>query len=187
MVLGTFAKFQKATIYFRHVCRSFSPSVRPHRTTGRIFMKFNIWDFFRKSVENIQVSLKCDNNKGTLRQVLCTFMIIYHWILLRMRNVSEKIVQKFKTIFLFSYTFFVHLHIFCSVTHFLFSYTFFVQIHIFCSDIHFCSVTHFLFRYTFFVQLHIFCSVTHFLFRYTFFVQIHIFCSDTHFWKSCRF
>jgi hypothetical protein len=33
-------------------------------STGRVFMKFDIWVFFRKYVENIQVSLKPDENNG---------------------------------------------------------------------------------------------------------------------------
>jgi hypothetical protein len=45
---------------------------------------------FRKSVEKAQFSLKSDNNNGTLRDDLCTFMIISSWILLRNRNVSDK-------------------------------------------------------------------------------------------------
>jgi hypothetical protein len=45
---------------------------------------------FRKSVEKIQVSLKSDKNNGTLHEDLCTFMITSRWILLRMRNISDK-------------------------------------------------------------------------------------------------
>jgi len=33
--------------------------------TGRIFMKFDIFSIFRKSVEKIEVSLKSDKNTGT--------------------------------------------------------------------------------------------------------------------------
>jgi hypothetical protein len=52
----------------------------------------DIWylSIFGKSVEQIQVSLKSDNNNGTLHKDLCTFMIISRSILLRMRNVSDK-------------------------------------------------------------------------------------------------
>ena len=32
--------------------------------TGRIIMKFDIWEFFPKSGEKIQVSLKSDKSKG---------------------------------------------------------------------------------------------------------------------------
>ena len=34
---------------------------------------------------------------GTLCENLCTFVIITHWILLRIRNVSDKAVAKIKT------------------------------------------------------------------------------------------
>jgi hypothetical protein len=65
-----------------------------------------IWYFiiFSKSVEKIQVSLKSNNNNGTLHEDLCTFMIISRWILLRMRNFQTKVVEKTKT------------HILCSIT-----------------------------------------------------------------------
>ena len=61
----------------RHVCKiaqrrllvSPCTSVRPpawnnSASTGRIFMKFDIWVFFSKSFEKIQVSLKSDKNNG---------------------------------------------------------------------------------------------------------------------------
>jgi hypothetical protein len=47
-------------------------------------------NIFGKSVEKIQVSLKSDKNNGTLHEGLCTFVIICRWILLRIRNVSDK-------------------------------------------------------------------------------------------------
>jgi len=43
---------------------------------------------------------------GTLREDLCTFMIIWRWILFRMRNVSQKVVKKIKTHFMFNNSFF---------------------------------------------------------------------------------
>jgi hypothetical protein len=85
-------------VRFRHVRKnrllasSYMP-VRPpawknSAPTGRIFMKFDI--YFSKICEKIQVSLKSDNNNGTLHEDLCTFMVICRWILVRMRNVSDK-------------------------------------------------------------------------------------------------
>jgi len=50
----------------------------------------------RKSVENIEVSLKYDNNAATVHEDLCTFMIMSYRILLRMRNVSDKIYTENK-------------------------------------------------------------------------------------------
>jgi hypothetical protein len=69
------------------VCLSASNNPAPN---ARILINFDIWVVFRKSVEKIQVSLKSDKNNGTLHEDLCTFMIISCWILLRMRNVSDK-------------------------------------------------------------------------------------------------
>ena len=59
-IVGAFAKLQKATVKIRHVRLSARDNSAP---TGRIFMKLDIWDFFRKSVEKIQMSLKSDKNK----------------------------------------------------------------------------------------------------------------------------
>jgi hypothetical protein len=61
-------------------------------------------NIFRKSVGETQVLLKSDKNNGYLHEDLCTFMIISRSVLLRIRNVSEKVVQKIKT------------HILCSIT-----------------------------------------------------------------------
>ena len=64
--LGAFAKLRKATISF---VMSGRPSAwNKSAPTGRIFMKFDIWVFFRKSVERIQFSLKSDKNNGTLHE-----------------------------------------------------------------------------------------------------------------------
>jgi hypothetical protein len=93
----------KATISFvMSVCLSSWSNSAP---TGRIFMKFDIRGFF----ENLSIKLKFHQNltriKGTLHENLCTFMIISRWILLRMRNVPDKIVEKIKTHILCSKTF----------------------------------------------------------------------------------
>jgi hypothetical protein len=58
-------------------------------------MKFDIW-FFRKFVEEIQVSLKPNKNNGTSHEAQNTFLIISRLILLKIRSVSEKIVEKIK-------------------------------------------------------------------------------------------
>ena len=41
---------------------------------------------------------------GNLHEDPCTFMIIYQWILFRMRNVGDKFVEKIITHILFSLT-----------------------------------------------------------------------------------
>ena len=63
--LTSFAGLPKDTVSFLHICLCLS--VRPSTwnnsaPTGRIFMKFDIWLFFRKSVDKIQVSLKSGKN-----------------------------------------------------------------------------------------------------------------------------
>jgi hypothetical protein len=105
-LLETFAELRKATSSFvMHV----RPSVRlslHSPPTGRTFMKFHISIYFRKSVEEIQVSLRPDKNNGYYFWILCTFMIISRSVLIRMRNVSDKFVEKSKSSILCSITFF---------------------------------------------------------------------------------
>jgi len=55
---------------------------------------------FRKYVEKIHFLLKSDKNKGYLHEDISTFMIISRSILLRMRNVSDKVGEKIKTHFM---------------------------------------------------------------------------------------
>jgi hypothetical protein len=94
--LGAFAKLRKATI-------SFVMSVRLSNRMeifGSHWKGFHdIWhkNVFQKSIEKIQVSLKSDKNNSYLNTDLCKFMVIPRWILLRMRIVSDRIIQKVKT------------------------------------------------------------------------------------------
>ena len=58
-------KIARSDYYLRHVRPSVCPSAWNNSApTGRIFIKFEIWRFFRKSVQHTQVSLKSDKNKG---------------------------------------------------------------------------------------------------------------------------
>jgi len=71
--LGVFAKLPKATFSF---VMSVRPSARmdklgSHRTD---FLESSYLSIFRKSVEKIQVTLKCDKNKGYLtRRPMCIY------------------------------------------------------------------------------------------------------------------
>ena len=88
LILGAFAKLWKATISF---VASVHLSARNNSAlTGRIFMKFDIWVFFRKSLDEIQVSLKSDKLNGTLHEVLYTLLVVPRFILHKTRNVSNK-------------------------------------------------------------------------------------------------
>jgi hypothetical protein len=88
--LGAFANFRRATISF---VISVCPSVRMEQL-GFDWTDFReIWylTIFRHSVEEVQFWLKSGKNNGHFHENLCTFVIIFRWILLRMRNVSDKI------------------------------------------------------------------------------------------------
>ena len=99
IVLGAFLKLRKVTFNFRRVflslCPSVSLSVCPSTWNisapiGQISMKYDIWLFFGKFVEKIQVTLKSDNNIRNFTWKAVDILIISRWILLRMRNVSDK-------------------------------------------------------------------------------------------------
>jgi hypothetical protein len=96
--LGTFAKLPKATI-------SIITSVRPRRTT-RLPMERFLWNLIYEDFSKIQILLKSDRNKGyfTCRPIYIFIASIL--FLLRVRNVSDKFVEKLKT------------HILCSVISF---------------------------------------------------------------------
>jgi len=84
----------------RHVCPSISvrPSAKNNSAPiGRIFM--NIWHLriFRKSIENIQFSLKWDKHRGYFTWRPIYIFIVSRSFLLRMRNVPHKVVKKIKT------------------------------------------------------------------------------------------
>ena len=93
-LLGAFAKSREATIIFLM-------SFRPHGTTQLPLDGLNeIWylSIFRKSVEKVQVYLKCDKNNGYFTwRPLYIFFIISRSVLLRIRSVSDKTVEKIKT------------------------------------------------------------------------------------------
>jgi len=100
--LGAFAKLRKATISFMSVRPSAWNSVH----IRWIFTKFGIWALF----EILSRKFRCHHNltiiTGFLHEALYTFMIISRSIILRMRNISYKLVEKMKT------------HIVCSITFF---------------------------------------------------------------------
>ena len=95
-VSDAFAKLPKAIISFvmsvrLSACLSVRPFDWPHGITQLPLEGFNwilYFSFFvfRKSVYRFQVSLKSDKNGGGL----CTCVTISLWILLIMRNISDK-------------------------------------------------------------------------------------------------
>jgi hypothetical protein len=91
-VLGEFAKLRQATISFvMPDSLSVRPSVRPHETRlplGEFSLNF-ISEYFRKSVEEIQVSLQSNEPKGYFTWRPRHFFISRSFLLL-MINVSDK-------------------------------------------------------------------------------------------------
>ena len=59
-------------------------------------LNFNLWCsvIFRKSAEKIHVPLKSDKITCALFEDLCTFMTVFRWIFLRMRNISGSICRE---------------------------------------------------------------------------------------------
>jgi hypothetical protein len=70
------------------------------------FHKTYLYTFFKKSVVEIQISLKYDKTNGTLHADLCTFMIIFSSLLPIVTNVPEKILKKIKAQNVISLTFY---------------------------------------------------------------------------------
>jgi len=64
-----------------------------------------LFQYFRKSAENIQGLFKSKKTNGALHECLIIFMIIFPSDILKMRNVSEKIVEKTKKHFIFKDSF----------------------------------------------------------------------------------
>jgi hypothetical protein len=101
-VLRAFAKCRNAAISFV-IFVSVSPSIRPSVRMEQLayhwkdFYEILYLSIFRQSCEKIQVSLKSDKNNEDLHEDVSTFMITSRCILLRMRNISDKIIEKIKT------------------------------------------------------------------------------------------
>jgi hypothetical protein len=104
-VFGDLAKLRKATVSFIvSVCLFVRMEQLGSHWT--YFHETLYWRIFRKYVEKIQVALKSDKNNEyfTLRHVL---ICVISFILLRLKKIFQtKVVEKIKTHFLCSVTFF---------------------------------------------------------------------------------
>jgi hypothetical protein len=99
-------KVAKSDYSFRHACSCVRPSAwRNSFPTRRIFTKF----YNRDSFENLSRKFKFLSNltsvMATLHDDLCTIMTISRWILLNMRNISDKSSGESRTNILRSVTF----------------------------------------------------------------------------------
>jgi hypothetical protein len=98
--LGAFAKLRKATISFvMSVCPSVCPSVHPSEwnnpaPTECILLNLT---FFEDLLRKFKFHYNLTRIMGNLHENLFTFMVKSRPILLRMRNVSDKVAEKIKT------------------------------------------------------------------------------------------
>ena len=74
--------------------------------TGWVFMKFGYLSIFLKPVEEIQGSVRSDKNKGYFIKRPIHIFIVSRSVILRMRNVSQRVAEKMKTHILCTITFF---------------------------------------------------------------------------------
>jgi len=65
-------------------------SVLPLGFTGRIFMNFNIWEFFENMSRKFNFDRSLTTITGTLHEDLSTFMIVARQIVFKMTNFSVK-------------------------------------------------------------------------------------------------
>ena len=106
MLLGAFGKLRKATFTFVISVRL---SVRPHRITLLPLGGFSR-NFMPEFFENMSRIFKFPSNltwiTDTSHEDAFSFMTLSRWIILRRRAFSVKVVEKIKTHFLCSTTFF---------------------------------------------------------------------------------
>ena len=105
LFLGRFRGIAKSDILLRHVCPPVRPSVFPHGTTRLPLDGFSC-SIFRIVVQKNQISLKSDKNNGWFTWRRLYIFITSLSVLLRLRNVSNKIVEKDIAHILCSITFF---------------------------------------------------------------------------------
>jgi hypothetical protein len=104
-----FSKWRKPnTRFFMSVCMSVCLSARMEQLGFYWKDLYEIWylSIFRKSVQQIQVSLKSTRITNVLHDYLCTYVIISLWILVTMQNASDKICSENQNTHLMFYNFF---------------------------------------------------------------------------------
>jgi hypothetical protein len=104
-VSGAFANLRKAIISF---VMSFRPSAWQKKSapTGRIFMTLIFEEFSQICRENSSYQQNLKRITCNSHEDQCTFLIISHLILLRMRNISDKSCRKSENTHFMLHTFF---------------------------------------------------------------------------------
>ena len=96
-LLGVFAILLKETVSFV-ICLPVGPSVRMNNSapTERIFIKIGFWVFFENQSRKSRFHWSLWRITGTWHENQYTFLVIFRSLLLRIRNVSDKVVEKIK-------------------------------------------------------------------------------------------
>ena len=97
-------KISKSSSWLCHLCLSKWNNLAH---TGEIFMKFDIWLFFENLSRKFKFHWNLTRIMNTLPEDVCIIVIISPWILLRMRNVSDKSCSENQNTELCSVTFFL--------------------------------------------------------------------------------
>jgi len=108
VILSAFEKLQKQMLASSCLSvKSLRPSTwNTSAPTGRISTKFDIWLFFENLTRKFNFYLYLTGITDTVHEDDYTFFIMLTSFLLRMRNISEKAVEKFITHILVSIFFF---------------------------------------------------------------------------------
>ena len=104
---------QRVLAFVMSVFPSMRPPVSPHELLGshwRIFMKYDIWIFFRTSVENIKFSLKSEMKRR--RRTIYIFSSYIAHLFLEWEMFQMKILEEIKTQILCLVTFFENLSVY---------------------------------------------------------------------------
>ena len=102
-ISGPICNTAKCYYWLSHVCPSAWNNSAP---IGRIVMKFDIWEFFEIISRKFEFLLTSGKNNEHSCEYIRIFMTKYIWILLKMKIVLDKLVEKIKTHTLFSMNFF---------------------------------------------------------------------------------
>ena len=106
--LDAFAKLRKTTISFVvFVCPSVRPSVLPSTQNNSVSIRWSLikcytWTFFGNPFRKFNFYFNLTRITGTLREDILTFMVEFSSLLLRMRNISDKVLEEIETLFVFN-------------------------------------------------------------------------------------
>ena len=93
-------KLRKLTTSFvMLVCLCVGKNLAP---TEHLFFKFAIWGFFESLSRKFKFCYTLEKKTGTLHEDLHTVMILTRWIILKMRNISDKICRRNENIYFIS-------------------------------------------------------------------------------------